>query len=100
MVTVNHTKKLYIETFGCQMNVNDSETMVSLLRELEYEPVDNPSAADLVILNTCSIRAKAEQKVFSELGRLKVLKRGDRRVILGVGGCIAQQEGERLLKRV
>jgi tRNA-2-methylthio-N6-dimethylallyladenosine synthase len=97
---VNHAKKLYIETFGCQMNVNDSEAMFSLLKELEYEPTDTPSAADLIILNTCCIRAKAEQKVYSELGRLKGLKKGTRRVLLGVGGCIAQQEGERLLKRV
>jgi len=97
---VNHAKKLYIQTFGCQMNVNDSETMFSLLKDLEYEPTDTPAAADLIILNTCCIRAKAEQKVYSELGRLKGLKRGNRRVLLGVGGCIAQQEGERLLKRV
>ncbi len=93
-------KKLYIETFGCQMNVNDSETMVTLLRELDYEPVDNPASADLIILNTCSIRAKAEQKVFSELGRMKRFKARSKQVILGLGGCIAQQQGEKLLRRV
>lgn len=82
------------------MNVNDSETMFALLKDLEYEQTDTSSEADLIILNTCCIRAKAEQKVYSELGRLKRLKRGDRRVLLGVGGCIAQQEGEKLLKRV
>jgi len=97
---VQTAKKLYIETFGCQMNVNDSETMVTLLRELDYEPVDNPSSADLIILNTCSIRAKAEQKVFSELGRMKRFKSRNKPVILGLGGCIAQQEGEKLLRRV
>jgi tRNA-2-methylthio-N6-dimethylallyladenosine synthase len=97
---VQTPKKLYIETFGCQMNVNDSETMVTLLRELDYEPVDNPSSADLIILNTCSIRAKAEQKVFSELGRMKRFKSRNRPVILGLGGCIAQQQGEKLLHRV
>jgi tRNA-2-methylthio-N6-dimethylallyladenosine synthase len=97
---VNTIKKLYIETFGCQMNVNDSETMVSLLKELDYETTDSAAGADLILLNTCCIRAKAEQKVFSELGRLKSLKNGGRKVLLGVGGCIAQQEGERLLKRV
>lgn len=97
---MNKSKKLYIETFGCQMNVNDSETMFSLLKDLDYEPTEAPDGADLVILNTCCIRAKAEQKVFSELGRLKRLKRGGRKVLLGVGGCIAQQEGEKLLKRV
>ena len=94
------TKKLYIETFGCQMNVNDSETMVSLLKDLDYEQTDRAAGADLILLNTCCIRAKAEQKVFSELGRLKSLKNGEKKVLLGVGGCIAQQEGERLLKRV
>lgn len=94
------TKKLYIETFGCQMNVNDSETMVSLLKDLDYEQTDSAAGADLILLNTCCIRAKAEQKVFSELGRLKSLKNGEKKVLLGVGGCIAQQEGERLLKRV
>jgi tRNA-2-methylthio-N6-dimethylallyladenosine synthase len=97
---VNQAKKLYIETFGCQMNVNDSETMISLLKDLAYEPTDSASSADLIILNTCCIRAKAEQKVFSELGRLKGLKQEGRRVILGVGGCIAQQEGDRLFKRI
>ena len=94
------TKKLYIETFGCQMNVNDSETMVSLLKDLDYEQTDRAAGADLILLNTCCIRAKAEQKVFSELGRLKSLKNGEKKVLLGVGGCIAQQEGDRLLKRV
>lgn len=97
---MQNAKKLYIETFGCQMNVNDSETMVTLLREMDYEPVDNPSSADLIILNTCSIRAKAEQKVFSELGRMKRFKSRNRPVILGLGGCIAQQQGEKLLRRV
>lgn len=97
---MNNSKKLYIETFGCQMNVNDSETMATLLKELDYEPTDSAAAADLILLNTCCIRAKAEQKVYSQLGRLKSLKNGGKKVLLGVGGCIAQQEGERLLKRV
>jgi len=82
------------------MNVNDSETIVSLLKDLDYEQTDRAAGADLILLNTCCIRAKAEQKVFSELGRLKSLKNGEKKVLLGVGGCIAQQEGERLLKRV
>lgn len=97
---MNTSKKLYIETFGCQMNVNDSETMVTLLKDLDYETTDSAAKADLILLNTCCIRAKAEQKVYSELGRLKSLKNGGRKVLLGVGGCIAQQEGEKLLKRV
>jgi tRNA-2-methylthio-N6-dimethylallyladenosine synthase len=97
---VTDSKKLYIATFGCQMNVNDSETMVSLLKDLDYVTTDSPNAADLIILNTCCIRAKAEQKVYSELGRLKRLKKGDKKVLLAIGGCIAQQEGAKLLKRV
>lgn len=97
---MNNIKKLYIETFGCQMNVNDSATMVSLLKDLDYEQTDSAAGADLILLNTCCIRAKAEQKVFSELGRLKSLKNGKKKVLLGVGGCIAQQEGARLLKRI
>jgi tRNA-2-methylthio-N6-dimethylallyladenosine synthase len=74
--------------------------MVTLLKDLDYEPTDSAAKADLILLNTCCIRAKAEQKVYSQLGRLKSLKIREKKVLLGVGGCIAQQEGERLLKRV
>src|SRR3972149_5099499 len=93
-------KYLFIETFGCQMNENDSERIIGLLRHLNYKVTDNPDMADMVILNTCSIRSKAEQKVYRALGRLKRLKSTKPGLIVGVGGCVAQQQGERLLRRV
>lgn len=93
-------KLLYLETFGCQMNVSDSEKIVSLLKEIGYQRTDNPSSADMIILNTCCVRAKAEQKLYSYLGRLKGLKKEKKRLIIGIGGCIAQQEGERLLGKI
>ena len=79
-------KYLFIETFGCQMNENDSERIIGLLRHLNYKVTDNPDMADMVILNTCSIRGKAEQKVYSALGRLKRLKSAKPGLIVGVGG--------------
>ena len=93
-------KGLYLETFGCQMNVSDSEKIVSMMKDLGYEPVSDPGLADLVLLNTCSVRAKAESKVYDYLGRLRRRKLKNSKLIIGVGGCVAQQEGERLLKRV
>ncbi len=93
-------KGLYLETFGCQMNVSDSEKIVSLLSDLGYRPVTDPALADLILLNTCSVRAKAESKVYDYLGRHRLRKLKNSRLIIGVGGCVAQQEGERLLKRV
>jgi tRNA-2-methylthio-N6-dimethylallyladenosine synthase len=82
------------------MNVSDSEKIAAILRPSGYSQTSDHNQADLIILNTCSVRAKAEQKVYSELGRLKHLKRGERQVILAVGGCIAQQEGDKLLSRL
>ncbi len=99
-INVNKEKLLYVETFGCQMNVSDSEKIVALLQGAGYHPTHDSSQADLIILNTCSVRAKAEQKVYSRLSRYKGLKKRNRRLILGVGGCVAQQEGERLLEKV
>jgi tRNA-2-methylthio-N6-dimethylallyladenosine synthase len=93
-------KFLYIETFGCQMNVSDSDKIVTLLKGIGYRQTLDPVTADLILLNTCSVRAKAEQKVYQHLGRYKGLKNGTRKVLLGVGGCVAQQEGERLLEKV
>lgn len=90
-------KLLYLETFGCQMNVSDSEKIAALLKGIGYQPTQDPSQADLVILNTCSVRAKAEEKVYNHLVQYKGLKRKKPGIILGVGGCVAQQEGERLL---
>lgn len=82
------------------MNVSDSEKIVALLKGVGYRQINDSSLADLIILNTCSVRAKAEQKVYSRLGRYKGQKNRNRRLILGVGGCVAQHEGERLLATV
>ena len=94
------TKHLYINTIGCQMNVYDSEQIARGLKALGYKITPFPEKADLIIVNTCAIREKAEQKVFSFLGRLSGLKRKKPNLIIGVGGCVAQQEGPKILKRV
>lgn len=93
-------KRFYLETFGCQMNVVDSERIVETLVQLGYAQVDSAEAADLILLNTCSVRDKAERKVYGHLSRYKPLKQVKPNLILGVGGCVAQQEGERLLKKL
>jgi tRNA-2-methylthio-N6-dimethylallyladenosine synthase len=92
-------KKVYIRTFGCLMNVADSQQMAQVLAA-DYVLTDRPEEADLFLINTCAIRRKSEEKVRSLLGRLKALKKGRPELILGVGGCVAQQEGERLLTAV
>ncbi|NVM57986.1 MAG: tRNA (N6-isopentenyl adenosine(37)-C2)-methylthiotransferase MiaB [Desulfobacterales bacterium] len=92
-------KRLHIVTMGCQMNVYDSEQMERLLAPMNYRPSADAEKADLVLLNTCSIREKAEHKVYSFLGRLARVKRSNPDLIIGVGGCVAQQEGYRLLER-
>jgi tRNA-2-methylthio-N6-dimethylallyladenosine synthase len=99
----NALKKLYIKTYGCQMNVYDSERMADILTPLGYVLTDRPEDADLAILNTCHIREKAEQKVFSDLGRLRD-KREERRaqgldMIIAVGGCVAQAEGAEIMRQ-
>ena len=91
-------KSAYIHTFGCQMNVHDSEIMTGILEEQGYSRSDSPSNADLVIFNTCSIRQKAEQKFYSELGRMKSLKKEKPWIKIAVAGCIAQQEGKNIFK--
>lgn len=96
--TTKPDKGLFLETFGCQMNVNDSEKIAGILKGLGYRTTEDPEDADLVILNTCSVRAKAERKVYGHLGRFKALKKRNKGLIIGVGGCVAQQEGERLLR--
>ncbi|NJD08488.1 MAG: tRNA (N6-isopentenyl adenosine(37)-C2)-methylthiotransferase MiaB [Methylococcaceae bacterium] len=94
------SKKLYIETFGCQMNEYDSAKMRDVLeRSHGYQLTDDPEAADLLLLNTCSIREKAQEKVFSQLGRWRPLKSKRPGVKIGVGGCVASQEGEALQAR-
>jgi tRNA-2-methylthio-N6-dimethylallyladenosine synthase len=96
---MKNEKLLYLETFGCQMNVSDSEKIISMLRKNGYKPTESPEGADLIILNTCSVRAKAEQKLYSTLGRFRELKKINKSLILGIGGCVAQREGDRLLKK-
>lgn len=92
-------KRYFIHTFGCQMNVNDSLRMSEVLGKLEYRPTPVAEEADLIILNTCSIREKAEDKMLSALGRYRTVKLA-RGTLLGVGGCVAQQEKDKLLKKV
>ncbi|MEW6098198.1 MAG: tRNA (N6-isopentenyl adenosine(37)-C2)-methylthiotransferase MiaB [Pseudomonadota bacterium] len=91
-------KKVYIKTFGCQMNEYDSDKMADVLRAAQgYTPTDNPEEADLILFNTCSVREKAQEKVFSDLGRIKHLKK--KGVKIGVGGCVASQEGAAIIER-
>ena len=92
------TKKVYIRSFGCQMNEYDSGKMADVMRVAEgYEPTADPEQADLILFNTCSVREKAQEKVFSDLGRVKHLKA--KGVLIGVGGCVASQEGAAILDR-
>ncbi|WP_234730800.1 tRNA (N6-isopentenyl adenosine(37)-C2)-methylthiotransferase MiaB [Acidocella facilis] len=100
MSTQRPPRKLHVVTHGCQMNVYDSARMTDLLRPLGYESVDAPEAADMLILNTCHIRERAEEKVFSQLGRWRVMKEAkDGEMMIAVTGCVAQAEGEVLAKR-
>jgi len=92
-------KRYFIHTFGCQMNVNDSLRMSEVLGRMSYSPTHNADEADLIILNTCAIREKAEDKMLSALGRYRMVKT-QRGALLGVGGCVAQQEKDKLLKKV
>lgn len=92
-------KRFFIETFGCQMNVHDSEKISGILGREGYSPAEAPGDSDLIIFNTCSIRAKAEQKFFSELGRIRKLKKKNPNLKIGVAGCIAQQQGKRIFQR-
>lgn len=97
------TKKLFIRTYGCQMNVYDSGRMTDVLAPLGYEAIETPEGADMVVINTCHIREKASEKVFSELGRLRLLKDARQAeggtMILAVAGCVAQAEGAFILER-
>lgn len=93
-------RNLYIKTFGCQMNERDSEIIEQLLFPAGFLPVRDITEADLVLLNTCSIRAKAEQKVYSLLGQLRQYKLNNPGVLIGVTGCVAQQEGERIQQKM
>jgi tRNA-2-methylthio-N6-dimethylallyladenosine synthase len=101
---VSVTKKLFVKTYGCQMNVYDSQRMQDVLAPLGYQPVDDAAGADMVILNTCHIREKAAEKVFSDLGRIRKHKKakeanGTDKMIVAVAGCVAQAEGAELMRR-
>ncbi|MBI3479448.1 MAG: tRNA (N6-isopentenyl adenosine(37)-C2)-methylthiotransferase MiaB [Nitrosomonadales bacterium] len=94
------TKKFHIKTFGCQMNEYDSDKMADVLRASGgMEPTSSPEEADIILFNTCSIREKAEEKVFSDLGRVRPLKLANPGLLIAVGGCVASQEGAAILKR-
>src|SRR5687767_4558101 len=88
---------VYVETYGCQMNVSDSELILGRLAEYGYDAVDSPDAADVILVNTCAIRDHAEQRVLGRLGELK--RHMKRETVLGVTGCMAQRLGARLLDR-
>ena len=94
------TKQLFIKTFGCQMNEYDSEKIVDVLKESsKISLTESPDHADIIILNTCSIRERAEVKVYSDLGRYRKLKENNPNIRIAVGGCVASQEGENIIKR-
>ena len=94
------TRKLYIRTFGCQMNEYDSDKMADVLAASEaVEKTDSPEDADIILFNTCSVREKAAEKMFSDLGRLRPLKAAKPGLVIGVGGCVASQEGAAIVKR-
>jgi tRNA-2-methylthio-N6-dimethylallyladenosine synthase len=98
VIKTGATKKVFIKTFGCQMNEYDSDKMADVLHAAQgYEPTKNVDEADLILFNTCSVREKAQEKVFSDLGRVKHLKA--KGVLIGVGGCVASQEGEAIIAR-
>ncbi|MEG2030934.1 MAG: tRNA (N6-isopentenyl adenosine(37)-C2)-methylthiotransferase MiaB, partial [Janthinobacterium sp.] len=93
-------KKVFIKTFGCQMNEYDSDKMADVLGASDgLVRTDTPEDADVILLNTCSVREKAQEKVFSDLGRLRELKLAKPDLLIGVGGCVASQEGDAIVKR-
>jgi tRNA-2-methylthio-N6-dimethylallyladenosine synthase len=94
------TKKVFIRTFGCQMNEYDSDKMADVLAAAEgFEKTADPAEADLILFNTCSVREKAQEKVFADLGRVRAFKQARPGVLIGVGGCVASQEGEEIVRR-
>ena len=93
------TKKAFVETFGCQMNEHDSHRMIELLDKEGYLLTQTKEEADVIIINTCSVRESPENKVYSFLGRIRTLKEKNKNLIIGVGGCVAQQEGNNILRR-
>src|SRR5690606_5529755 len=99
----SEARRMFIKTYGCQMNVYDSERMADVLAADGYAAAERPEDADLILLNTCHIREKAAEKVYSEIGKLRLLKQAaraeGRTVKIAVAGCVAQAEGEEILKR-
>lgn len=100
ITTAHPPRYVYVQTFGCQMNVNDTDRIHQVLAPYNYAPTQDPAKANLILLNTCSVRDRAEQKMMSQLGRLAPLKEYNDDLILGVSGCVAQQEGAALLDKV
>jgi tRNA-2-methylthio-N6-dimethylallyladenosine synthase len=95
-----HAKKVFIRTFGCQMNEYDSDKMADVLHAFEgYQKTSTPEDADIILFNTCSVREKAQEKVFSDLGRVRELKQANPDLLIGVGGCVASQEGDAIVRR-
>src|SRR5690625_4764691 len=94
------SRKLFIRTFGCQMNEYDSDKMIDVLNEEgPIHLTDDPTEADIILFNTCSVREKAQEKVFSDLGRVRHLKEENPNLVIGVGGCVASQEGRAIVQR-
>ncbi|HEC91987.1 MAG TPA: tRNA (N6-isopentenyl adenosine(37)-C2)-methylthiotransferase MiaB, partial [Candidatus Atribacteria bacterium] len=91
--------KVFIKTFGCQMNVNDSEYMIGQLEQLGYQEIGDIFQSDLILLNTCCVRAKVEQKIYSLIGKIREIKENNPNAILGICGCMAQKEKENIFKR-
>ena len=98
-VKILFMKKMKILTYGCQMNVADSERMSGQLQTIGYESIDDIDSADLILLNTCCVRESAEDRVYGKIGELKHLKRQNPKLIIGITGCMAQKEGEKLIRR-
>ncbi|MDD4881192.1 MAG: tRNA (N6-isopentenyl adenosine(37)-C2)-methylthiotransferase MiaB, partial [Gallionellaceae bacterium] len=93
------TRKVFIKTFGCQMNEYDSAKMADVLGSEDFETTDKPEDADVILFNTCSVRERAQEKVFTDLGMVRHLKQKNPELIIGVGGCVASQEGAAIIKR-
>src|SRR5271154_6411278 len=98
-VPLEMRRKLYLETFGCQMNVLDSELVLGQLRAHGYELIEDRGQADVILYNTCSVRQHAEQKVWSRLGELRQRKKDDPGLIIGVIGCMAERDGNNIFKK-
>jgi tRNA-2-methylthio-N6-dimethylallyladenosine synthase len=99
LIDKGKSRRYFVETFGCQMNVNDSEKIAGLLEADGYERGASPAEADLVFVNTCAVREKAADKLFHALGRLRPLKAKNPDLLIGIGGCVAQLHGSAVLER-